>query len=156
MNVETKQLSECPELVTTVGNWIYQEWWSRRYETPEVVYNWLKMHAVRDHVPFTVVGFADGVPVGSCCVVENDCVHRKQYSPWVAAVYVIPEMRKRGVASKVLQEAARIATRAGIGGLYIDCLASTAPVYERNGWLIHEREVGDKDSVIMLRTTGVM
>jgi hypothetical protein len=50
-----------------------------------------------------------------------------------------------------LQEAARIASRAGIAGLYIDCLAVTAPVYERSGWTILEREVGDKDSVVMLR-----
>ncbi|MBL0219291.1 MAG: hypothetical protein IPQ07_36150 [Myxococcales bacterium] len=38
-----------------------------------------------------------------------------------------------------------------ITGLYIDCLAVTAPVYERNGWTILESEVGDKDSVVMLR-----
>jgi GNAT superfamily N-acetyltransferase len=69
----------------------------------------------------------------------------------VAAVYVKPEMRHRGVASMFLQEAAAIATRIGVGGLYIDCLAVTAPVYEKNGWKIYEREVGDKDSVVMLR-----
>jgi hypothetical protein len=51
----------------------------------------------------------------------------------------------------MLQEAAAIARRAGVRGLYIDCLAATAPVYERNGWKVYEREVGDKDSVVMLR-----
>jgi GNAT superfamily N-acetyltransferase len=71
----------------------------------------------------------------------------------VAAVYVKPELRHRGIASSVLQEAATIATRSGIEGLYIDCLATTAPVYEKNGWVIHEREVGDKDSVVLLRRT---
>ena len=52
----------------------------------------------------------------------------------------------------ILQEAASIAGRAGVKGLFIDCLAVTAPVYEKNGWAIHdEREVGDKESVVMLR-----
>jgi hypothetical protein len=51
----------------------------------------------------------------------------------------------------MLQEAAAIARRADVKGLYIDCLASTAPVYEKNGWKVYEREVGDKDSVVMLR-----
>ncbi|MCA9676906.1 MAG: GNAT family N-acetyltransferase [Kofleriaceae bacterium] len=101
-------------------------------------------------MPYTVVGLADGVPVASCSVIENDCAHRPQYSPWVAAVYVTPSHRRRGVASAILQEAARIASRGGITGLYIDCLAVTAPAYERNGWTIIEREVGDKDSVVML------
>jgi hypothetical protein len=51
----------------------------------------------------------------------------------------------------MLQEVAMIASRSGIEGLYIDCFARTEPVYEKNGWAIIEREVGDKDSVVMLR-----
>jgi GNAT superfamily N-acetyltransferase len=66
-------------------------------------------------------------------------------------VFVKPEMRRRGIASAMLQEAAVIARRGDVKGLYIDCLAATAPVYEKNGWKIYEREVGDKDSVVMLR-----
>lgn len=151
MKIEVKQLSECPEHLTTVGTWIYQEWWSRRYKDPEVVLGWLREHTRKDQAPYTVVGFADGVPTGSCCVVKNDCVHRPQYAPWVAAVFVRPEMRKRGIASAILEEAARVAARAKVQGLYIDCLATTAPVYEKNGWSVHEREVGDKDSVVMVR-----
>ena len=151
MRIETRQLSECPEHLDTVGTWVWEQWWHRRTPTPKLVIDFLRTHATLDRVPYTVVGLADGVPVGSCFIIENDCKHRPQYTPWVAAVYVTPSLRKRGIASAILQEAARIAARAGIAGLYIDCLAVTAPVYERNGWVIHEREVGDKDSVVMLR-----
>jgi hypothetical protein len=51
----------------------------------------------------------------------------------------------------MLQEAAAIAGRAAVEGLYIDSLGVTAPVYEKNDWKIYEREVGDKESVVMLR-----
>lgn len=153
MNVEVRQLSECPEFLCTVGTWMYEQWWSRRHDSPEVVYRLLRTHVHRDRVPLTLVAFADGVPAGSLCVVENDCVHRPQYTPWVAGVFVKPEMRQRGIASKLLQAAAEAAARMRVEGLYIDCLLVTAPVYERNGWVIHEREVGDKDSVVMLRET---
>ena len=152
MRLQVKQLAECPEHLNTVGTWVYEQWWRRPHNTPEVVFSWLRTHTQKDKVPFTVVAFADGTPVGSCCVVENDCVHRKQYTPWVAAVFVKPEMRYRGVASLILQETAAIATRIGVESLYIDCHVLTARVYEKNGWKIHEREVGDKDSVVMLRT----
>jgi GNAT superfamily N-acetyltransferase len=151
MTIEVKQLSECSEQLTTVGTWIYEQWWSRQHRSPEVVFDLLRTHRVKDKVPFTVVAFVNNEPVGSCCVIESDCVHRPQYTPWVAAVFVKPEMRNCGVASAVLQEAAAIAARSGIQSLYIDCLAATAHVYEKNGWVIHEREVGDKDSVTMLR-----
>lgn len=91
--------------------------------------------------------------MGSCCVIENDCVHRPQYGPWVAAVYVKPELRGQGVASALLQEAANIAARVPVQGLYIDCHVKTAPVYEKSGWAILERGVGDKDSVVMFRSS---
>ncbi len=153
MELEVRQLSECPEYLSAVCDWIYHEWWSRAHKSPEVVYNLLRSHTVKDQVPFTVVALADGLPVGSCSVIQSDCIYRPQYAPWVAAVFVKPEMRQRGVASAFLQEAAAIATRSGIAGLYIDCHVKTARVYEKNGWVVHEREVGDKDSVVMLRKT---
>ena len=107
---------------------------------------WLRTHTQKDKVPYTVVALVGGIPVGSCSVIQNDCVHRPQYSPWVAAVFVQPEMRHRGIASAMLQEAAAIARRADVKGLYIDCLSATAaPVYEKNGWKVYE------DSVVMLR-----
>jgi GNAT superfamily N-acetyltransferase len=108
MHIELKQLSECPEHLLAVGTWIYEEWWKRRNNSFEAVLRWLRTHTEKDTVPFTVVALVGGNPVGSCCVIENDCVHRPQYAPWVAAVYVKPEFRRRGVASKLLQEAARM------------------------------------------------
>ena len=155
MNITVKQLSECWEFVETVGLWIYNEWWSKRHNSPEVVFSWLRMHKEFNTVPYTVVCFADEIPVGSCSVIENDCKHRPQYTPWVAAVYVKPEFRHKRIASIILQEAAAIAGRGGVRKLYIDCLVVTAPIYERNGWFIYEREVGDKESVVMLRNIEV-
>jgi GNAT superfamily N-acetyltransferase len=153
MHNELKQLSECPEHLLAVATWIYEEWWKRRNKSCEDVLRWLRTHTEKDTVPFTVVALVGGNPVGSCCVIENDCVHRPQYAPWVAAVYVKPEFRRRGVASKLLQEAARIAARVPVEGLYIDCHVKTVPVYERSGWTIFEREVGDEDSVVMFRSS---
>jgi GNAT superfamily N-acetyltransferase len=151
MKLKVKQLSECPEYLETVGGWIYNEWWSKRYDSPEVVLSWLRKHTKRDSVPYTVVALVNERPVGSCSIIENDCIHRPQYAPWVAAVYVRPEFRQNDIASSILQEAGAIAGRAKLKALYIDCLAITAPVYEKNGWSILERKVGDKDSVVMLR-----
>ncbi len=85
-------------------------------------------------------------------MIESDCVHRPQYAPWVAAVFVKEEWRHRGIASGILQEACRVARRAGVKGLHIDCHVNTVPLYAQNGWTILEQEVGDAVSVVMLRT----
>ncbi len=155
MPLELKQLSECPEHLLAVGTWIYEQWWKRPDNTIEVVLRLLRTHTEKDRVPCTVVVIAEGNPIGSCCVIENDCIHRPQYAPWVAAVYVKPKFRLRGVASSILQEAAQIAARVPVEALYIDCHVKTVSVYEQNGWTILEREVGDKDSVVMVRNTRV-
>src|SRR5574338_417909 len=133
-----KQLPECQEHLEAVGLWIYEQWWSKRCNSPEVVVDWLRTHTKLDTVPYSVIALANDEPVGSCSVIENDCIHRPQYSPWVAAVYVKPDFRRRGIASMILHEAASIAARARIQTLFIDCLATTASMYEKNGWTIYE------------------
>ena len=152
MDVEIKQLCECPEHLDAVGSWIYEQWWRTPDNTPEVVLSLLREHTDKDTVPFTLVALERGQPVGSCCVIENDCVHRPQYAPWVAAVFVKEDRRYRGIASQILQQVCRVAQRVGVKGLYLDCHVRTTSLYEKNGWEILEREVGDKDSVVMYQT----
>src|SRR2546430_13493458 len=120
MTCQVQQLSESVQHLETVANWIFDQWWSRRCDSAEVALAWLRTHTQKDKVPYTVVALVEGIPVGSCSVIQNDCVHRPQYSPWVAAGLVRPEMRHRGIASAMLQEAAAIAGRANVKGLYID------------------------------------
>src|SRR5436309_13223951 len=89
MTCQVQQLSECvqhPQHLETVANWIFDQWWSRRCDSAEVVLAWLRSHTQKDKVPYTVVALVEGIPVGSCSVIQDDCVHRPQYSPWVAAV----------------------------------------------------------------------
>ena len=114
MTCQVQQLSECVQHLEAVANWIFYQWWSRRCDSVEAVLAWLRTHTQKDKVPYTVVALVEGIPVGSCSVIQNDCVHRPQYSPWLAAVFVKPEMRLRGIASAMLQEAAAIAGRADV------------------------------------------
>ena len=98
MSIALKQLSESSKHLDTVGRWIYEEWWSKRGRSLEDVLMWLRSHTKLDTVPYSVIALAEGEPVGSCCVIENDCIHRPQYAPWVAAVYVSPDFRRRGLS----------------------------------------------------------
>ena len=68
MRIETRQLSECPEHLTTVAAWVWEQWWQQRTPTPALVIDLFRTHSAFDRVPYTVVGLVDGVPVGSCSV----------------------------------------------------------------------------------------
>ena len=48
MTIALKQLSECPEHLETVGRWIYEEWWSKRCDSPEIVLSQLRTHQKLD------------------------------------------------------------------------------------------------------------
>ena len=135
MELALKQLSECPEHLETVGLWIHNEWWSKRYDSPEVVLSWLRTHKKLDAVPYSVVALAEGEPVGSCCVIENDCIHRPQYTPWVAAVYVRPEFRRRGIAEALTRRLASEMHARGNDGVFLMAAGDReARIYERAGF----------------------
>ena len=53
MTCQVQQLSQCPQHLEAVGNWIFDEWWSRRHESAEVVLAWLRTHTPKDKVPYT-------------------------------------------------------------------------------------------------------
>ena len=149
MHLEIKQLSECPEHLSAVGLWIYEQWWRTPENTPEIIYSRLRGHHQRDRIPFTLVAMAGRHPIGSCCVIENDCAQRPQYTPWVAAVFVKEEYRHHGIGSRLLQEARETAGRMGVKKLYLTCKTTTSPLYQMNGWHILERGVEGPDSVVM-------
>jgi N-acetylglutamate synthase-like GNAT family acetyltransferase len=64
----------------------------------------------------------------------------QQWRPWLAALYVHPAQRGRGVASALVKHATQAAQAMGISRLYL--YTNTARgLYERLGWhLIEEDE----------------
>ncbi|MEJ7011468.1 GNAT family N-acetyltransferase [Sinorhizobium meliloti] len=36
-------------------------------------------------------------------MIENDLDDRPQYTPWIAALWVEPDMRRRGIAAKLME-----------------------------------------------------
>ena len=59
MEIALKQLSECREHLQTVGLWMYNEWWNKRCDSPEIVLSHLRTHKKLDAVPYSVVALAE-------------------------------------------------------------------------------------------------
>jgi len=59
----------------------------------------LRAHLIRDRMPLTLVASSELCPVGTATLLAHD-VGTEQWpelSPWLAAVYVAPEYRHRGI-----------------------------------------------------------
>ncbi len=145
------QLSECPEYLETVAEWVYKEWWKTPDNTIEVVLKQFREQLVKDTIPFLVVALKNQIPIGCCSVIENDCSHRRQYTPWLAGVIVLEKYRGLSIGTKMVQEAFKIANSLNIDGVYIDCAKKTVPFYEKNKWKLLEIAEEVEDTYIMFR-----
>ncbi|WP_318854340.1 GNAT family N-acetyltransferase (plasmid) [Sinorhizobium meliloti] len=47
-------------------------------------------------------------------MIENDLDDRPQYTPWIAALWVEPDMRRRGIAAKLMEAARKRASARGM------------------------------------------
>jgi GNAT superfamily N-acetyltransferase len=78
---------------------------------------------------------------------------RLDLSPWLAGVYVVPEARRRGIASSLVRYAESFAAEVGVGRLYLHTDGSES-LYQRLGWLPVGREPYE-GSVVSIMTSRI-
>jgi GNAT superfamily N-acetyltransferase len=165
--IQIASLADHLDLVPAVAQWLYQEWdylypgGSLQTRTQQVY-----ERAQPEGIPTVFIALAEGTPVGTSCLLEYDSavdraieaahladVARGQAdpkwletrvipTPWLASVYVIPEYRRRGIASRLVCHAMQTAQRLGIETLYLYTdTAGAEALYQSLGWQVLERLV---------------
>lgn len=142
MNIAFYDLSDKPELLQVVAQWAYDQWWSSDpYKTVEMVAESWKKRIADKGIPLTIVGELDRKPIGMVSLVECDVgmEHRMELSPWVAAVYVVPSFRRKGVGGMLLKKITARAAAMSIPRVYL-YTHDQSEFYKSHGWAILERE----------------
>lgn len=80
----------------------------------------------------------DGRPAGSCLFVREEIDPKHDLTPWLAALYVAPEFRKRGIAGALVRAIERHARDVGCAQLYLYTITAE-PLYAKLGWITRER-----------------
>lgn len=125
------------DLVPTVADWLWREWWrrtGRTLEEAEAVYA-----ACRAEVgaPQTLVLLSGGTPIGTATLARHDLEERPDLTPWLAGVFVVPEARGRGHVGHLLtafDEACRAAS-IKTAWLYTN---TAVLLYLQAGWRVAE------------------
>jgi GNAT superfamily N-acetyltransferase len=94
---------------------------------------------------------ADDVPVGTASLALQDLEERPDLTPWLAGVFIIPEMRGRGCAYRLLEafDEACYAAYIETAWLYT---SGVEPLYLKAGWQVAETiERPTKWSVTVMR-----
>jgi GNAT superfamily N-acetyltransferase len=131
-------LRERPEALPLVAAWRFGEWGGNHPgETLEQWQRGLEQEAAGDGIPTVLVALDDSKPVGTASLVQHD-IDDDPRSPWLASVFVAPEARGAGVASALVSEIERRATRIGTTRLYL-FTTNKMSLYARLGWRGIER-----------------
>ena len=110
----------------------------------------LESHRERRAVPTTLVALERGQWLGSASLLQNDHEDIRQYSPWLASLYVRPEARGRQLGAALVGHCVAEAGALGIACLFLYCTEDLCPWYRRLGWSEHDRiQLGPLRVVVM-------
>jgi GNAT superfamily N-acetyltransferase len=151
-NVTIEPLGSHPDLIGVTVAWQMNEW-----DPDGDTSRWTRARIAEARmtgIPCAWVAFADAAPVGSVSLVENNMDTRKDLSPWLAALYVIPSYRRRGIGTALVRRCEQEAWSTGVKRLYLHT-TTARDLYERLGWATLGEEAYEGGRVtVMLRTSA--
>jgi len=150
--VTIQELSSVREHLPIIGTWIHQTFWEESAKSVDDIQRLLKSHLPGTSIPTTLIAInGNSKPVGSVCFMKRDMEERPMLTPWLAALFVQPAYRKRGIGSQLVNALIQRARNAGYERL---CLSADDHValYARLGFNISETGVGPNQLTIMQRT----
>jgi GNAT superfamily N-acetyltransferase len=102
-------------------------------------------------VPTTLVAHDGDLFLGTVSVIACDEGGRPHYTPWIAALWVEPEYRRRGIGAALVDKAFGVALAAGTLRVYLLARAHRRPFYEKLGWSVLEADVPEEGMFMLAR-----
>jgi len=109
MSFTISDLRQRPEFFDTVADRIWQAWWKADGHPLDRVSGRLRENLDVEPIPLALVAHEGATFLGTASVIASDLAERPQLTPWVAAVWVEPQARRRGMRWSIAPR--RIASR---------------------------------------------
>jgi GNAT superfamily N-acetyltransferase len=143
-------LADSTEHVSTLARWHHDEWgYLHDGDTAEKRAARMEEHLGKKQIPTTFVALADGKPVGSASLVDYDMEDRDDLTPWLASVYVLPEYRRRGIASALVNRVIEEARALSVETLYLFTWDQER-LYAGLGWSVLERTEYKGERIVIM------
>ncbi len=98
-------------------------------------------------LPFSFIAMWNDIPAGMISIKEADLANRNDLTPWLSALFVAPEFRKKNIGSSLIDTVLAAGKRIGYKRifLFIDNrnMNELEDFYLKRGWIFLDR---DKDS----------
>jgi hypothetical protein len=116
-SMSLKLIKDCPEMIPTVAQWLYDDWHSYdKSLTLEKLVKGFEKQLTASDMPFTLIVLKEGVPIGSVSLrkeKEPEFSDIADGNPWVGTFHVIPTERNSEVGPKLKKVVLTIAKRLG-------------------------------------------
>lgn len=149
--MEIRPLPADPKIIEQVAGWLFREW---GHLSPgaslERGIERLSKRVGSVGIPVTLVAFEGEQPIGTASLVADDMKTRPQLTPWLASVYVHPEMRSRGVGSALCKAIIVELNRLGLERAYL-FTPTKETFYQRLGWQTLEKDTYRDEQVTVMR-----
>jgi N-acetylglutamate synthase-like GNAT family acetyltransferase len=127
-------LADRPQYIPILAKWHHHEWsYLNPNDSVQQRMERMQCYLSKDLIPSTFVAIEGETILGSAAIVENDMDTHRHLSPWLAAVYVAPEHRGKGIGSLLVKHVVESARRAKLHALYL-FTPSKEPYYSSMGW----------------------
>ncbi len=132
-------LANCQQHTDTIAGWVFAEWgYLRPGFTLENATREFRERAVIERIPLALVAL-DGAEVIGCINIKlSEDLTLPGVTPWIGALYVRSDWRRKSVGSQLLAFAESVAARLGIRALHLSATDALA-FYERRGWGVLSR-----------------
>jgi GNAT superfamily N-acetyltransferase len=150
--IEIHFLAEHPGLIEHLAQLSWIEWrpiYEERGQTFEDAVKNYRERRNADCLPLTLVALHGDELVGTVSLKFHDLETRPNLDPWLGALLVLPEWRRRGIATMLMQRASQIAQNLNLARLYL-WTHSAEGLYLKLGWQVVERtQYCGKEIVVM-------
>ncbi|UYG05965.1 GNAT family N-acetyltransferase [Halomonas sp. LR3S48] len=145
------RLSPDSDHVATVASWTYAEWGHLHpNSTAESYRDAFRRECGDGGVPSVFVAMHGNKPVGTAALLAEDMDSRRELTPWLASVFVLPEWRGQGIASTLIRRVEEEAVACGVDHFYLFTPDQQA-LYRRLGWQDHEELSYRGEEVTIMR-----
>ena len=139
--MDVTNLCDAREFADTIGDRVWRAWWRDDGIPLSVFQAQIAQMGDTGDIPLAFAAHEGAQYLGSVLLIENDLAARPQYRPWIAALWVEPKFRSRGIAGELIRAARSEARRLGFPTCYLCATEANSPYYEARGYQMIERSV---------------
>lgn len=153
MDIKILSLSDFPDYIDTVVEWLYSEWGNNNKKFWD---SWIRNSLSKQDVPQTFIIFVNGNIAGTYSLWRCDLQSRQDLFPWFGGLYVDTPFRGKLVDGKklgvrLLNHAIQTLNSLGYKKAYL-FTEKNPKYYIDNGWKIIGYAPDEKDAIVTICT----